>query len=54
MVGELLAGEAVGELVCYPGRRARPGTRLPLLLFGGLAALLLPLSVLFSPRLPTG
>jgi hypothetical protein len=39
------------------GRRAaagRPGYWFPLLLFGGLAALSLPLSALDSPRLPTG
>jgi hypothetical protein len=37
------------------GRAAgRPGSWFPLLLAGGLAALSLPLSVLASPRLPTG
>jgi hypothetical protein len=39
------------------GERAaagRPGHWFPLLLFGGLAALSLPLSALGSPRLPTG
>lgn len=32
----------------------RPGYWFPLLVFGGLAALSLPLSVLASPRLPAG
>jgi hypothetical protein len=35
-------------------RTARRGYGFPLLLFGALAALALPLSVLASPRVPTG
>jgi hypothetical protein len=45
---------AGGAGVSKRGATPRPGPWFPLLLFGGLAALSLPLSVLASPRLSTG
>ena len=60
MAGQQPGGQSRSE--AHPpaagvGERAaagRPGHWFPLLLFGGLVALSLPLSVLASPRLPTG
>ena len=49
--------EALPPGATREGERAaagRPGYWFPLLLFGGLAALSLPLSALASPQLPTG
>ena len=60
VAGDLPGGRSGGEpraprRASEGGLRAGPtGHWFPLLLFGGLAALSLPLSVLFSPRLPTG
>lgn len=53
MAGEPPGGHSGGEPGASRGAAAA-GHWFPLLLFGGLAALSLPLSVLFSPRLPTG
>jgi hypothetical protein len=61
MAGQQPGGESRSEArppgAAGAGERAaagRPGHWFPLLLFGGLAALSLPLSALASPRLPTG
>ena len=60
MAGELRGGRSDGDLGASRGASAGglpagpAGHWFPLLLFGGLAALSLPLSVLFSPQLPAG